>query len=319
MSERYTTLDMAEEILNDVKKILTPKEIWYEGVRRGLTDKLTDTTAEGDTPLKGMVVNLARNWEKGRRFRRTDGPPARYYTILLDSDSQEQGASESPEKSERLNERDIHPLLAYVAHSELLGGDKHIWTKTILHEKSQKDKMAQWMHPDMVGMYMPSLNDELIKLEKISGGRNVLLYSFEIKRCINKSNYRESFFQAVSNSSWANEGYLVALDIEIDSADLSAELERLSTAFGIGIIQLPNDKDLEEEYNPVLFPARRKKYLDWGTMNKLITINSDFESFIKQIYIDIFTNKINGTDGNYDTVEEDVKLLIKSATNSASD
>ena len=50
-------------------------------------------------------------------------------------------------------------------------------------------------------------------------------------------NYREFFFQAVSNSSWANEGYLVAAEI-IQDDELLSELECLSIAFGIGIIQL---------------------------------------------------------------------------------
>lgn len=43
-------------------------------------------------------------------------------------------------------------------------------------------------------------------------------------------------FQAVSNSSWANEGYLVVLQ-EIDSEVLS-ELRRLNQSFGIGVIKL---------------------------------------------------------------------------------
>lgn len=34
------------------------------------------------------------------------------------------------------------------------------------------------------------------------------LWSFEVKLLINRSNVRECFFQVVSNSSWANFGYL---------------------------------------------------------------------------------------------------------------
>ncbi len=33
------------------------------------------------------------------------------------------------------------------------------------------------------------------------------------KKIINRSNLRESFFQALSNSSWAHYGYLVAADL----------------------------------------------------------------------------------------------------------
>ncbi|WP_209445217.1 hypothetical protein [Rickettsia fournieri] len=36
---------------------------------------------------------------------------------------------------------------------------------------------------------------------------------FLSKKIINRSNLRESFFQALSNSSWAHYGYLVAADL----------------------------------------------------------------------------------------------------------
>jgi hypothetical protein len=48
---------------------------------------------------------------------------------------------------------------------------------------------------------------------KQGGGQSVRLWSFEVKKELNSSNVRKSFFQAVSNSSWANEGYLVAVSI----------------------------------------------------------------------------------------------------------
>lgn len=58
-----------------------------------------------------------------------------------------------------------------------------------------------------------------------------------MKKTLNFTNLREYYFQAVSNSSWANEGYIVALDIDEDDSFL-AELKRLNNAFGIGVIKL---------------------------------------------------------------------------------
>ena len=57
-----------------------------------------------------------------------------------------------------------------------------------------------------------------------------------MKLLLNRSNVRESFFQAVSNSSWANFGYLVAA--EVVGADTLKELRMLYAAHGIGLIQL---------------------------------------------------------------------------------
>lgn len=128
------------------------------------------------------------------------------------------------------------------------------------------------------------------------------MFSFELKRELNFSNLRESFFQAVSNSSWANEGYLVAAEINATD-DFLDELKRLSTSFGIGVIQLNlTDPDSSE----LLFPARSKDMLDWDTINKL-TINPDFEEFIKRITNDTKNNEI--IKERYDEILDKEKLI----------
>ena len=63
------------------------------------------------------------------------------------------------------------------------------------------------------------------------------------KNSINRSNVREAFFQTVSNSSWADFGYLVALEIADDAA--MKELRMLSGLHGIGFIRLDMDNPPE--------------------------------------------------------------------------
>lgn len=62
-------------------------------------------------------------------------------------------------------------------------------------------------------------------------------FSFDLKRELTFANLRESYFQAVSNSSWAHEGYLAAPNID-DSEDLRDELARFSGSFRIGVVEL---------------------------------------------------------------------------------
>ena len=101
----------------------------------------------------------------------------------------------------------------------------------------------------------------------------IALHSYELKRTIeNDHQLKEYFFQALSNSSWANYGYLVAFEI---NEDLMEEIARLNRAFGIGIIQLTPYADATKE----LFPARRNE-LDYYTIDKLCRINADYKSFI---------------------------------------
>ena len=117
---------------------------------------------------------------------------------------------------------------------------------------------------------------ELVKsCVKHGSGQNVRLWSFEVKKELNSSNIRSSFFQAVSNSSWANEGYLVATSISTN--EVEEELRMLSALHGIGVILLTPENPTESE---ILLPAKRKQEPDWQTINRILKENSDFEHFI---------------------------------------
>ena len=122
------------------------------------------------------------------------------------------------------------------------------------------------------------------------------------------TNLRESFFQTVSNSSWANEAYLAASKISEDE-DFLNELRRLSTSFGVGVISLNVD---DPDSSEILFPARNREYLDWDMMNKLTTMNSDFKEFLNRIGKDVTSKEIRKE--LYDVIlskEDLVKTLSK--------
>lgn len=86
-----------------------------------------------------------------------------------------------------------------------------------------------------------------------SGSTCVRLWSFEVKKTLTVANIRKCFFQAVSNSSWAHEGYLVATAIADDRVE--QELRMLSALHGIGVILLDPENPSESE---ILLPAQKK-------------------------------------------------------------
>lgn len=171
----------------------------------------------------------------------------------------------------KYQERDLHLLLSSYLKSQ------NIYSKTIFHEKSlnSKDEHQKWIHPDMIGINFLNLKNPVSNalLKVINKGDAFDLISYELKREI-KSDYelKKCFFQAVSNSSWANYGYLVAFEI---SKNLINEMERLNQSFGIGIIEL-NGNPYESK---ILFQPKYKE-LDFKTMDKLCELNSEFEKFI---------------------------------------
>jgi len=124
------------------------------------------------------------------------------------------------------------------------------------------------------------------------------LFAFEMKISLDFANLREYYFQAVSNSSWAHEGYLVTLNID-ENPDFMDELRRLCGAFGIGVIKLNPEHFMQSE---ILFSAKEKEFLDWETINRLVEENKDFKEFLDDLMEDI---KIGKTKSTYDKVFEE--------------
>lgn len=193
-----------------------------------------------------------------------------------------------------MHERELHPFLVYYLAKKM-----NIHAKTVYHEVSTKrgKGKSEWLHPDIVGFDLPvaKWDEKVLELCKEFSLNRATIYSFEIKKTITLESLREQFFQAVSNSSWANEGYLVGVDIDTENKELMQEISRLSSAFSIGVIKL---NLINPDNSKVIVPSRRKETLDGETMNKLFTINNDFREFVQTVLKSININQIvhNGLD-----------------------
>ena len=179
---------------------------------------------------------------------------------------------QEPEPVKSFDERSLHKLFCSYLRT------RSIYAKTIFHEKSSSrvDTAQKWVHPDIVGVQFEEFkNDATLSLLKATEPKETVhLYSYELKKKI-ESDYqlKQYYFQALSNSNWANFGYLVAFDI---NDGLDEEMERLNNAYGIGIIQM------QDGNWTILYPAREKS-LDYNTIEKLNNLNRDFCTFIDKI------------------------------------
>jgi uncharacterized protein len=310
----YSFLDLACDVLKVASSPLTYQEVWQIGKEKGLAERIKTT---GKTPWQSLGAQLyveVRDNEDSR-FIKVGKRPARFFLkerageLLQDAVAKlEKEEAKKKEKKTDYYERDLHPLLTYLAYANpTFNRGRSIFTKTILHEKSQRSGYNEWIHPDMVGFYLP-LDDwrpDVIEFNRLSDNNSLRLFSFEMKKSLTKANYREAYFQAVSNSSWAHEGYLVAAEILQDDEFL-AELERLASSFGIGIIHLdPADIDSSN----ILYPARGRDTLDWETINKLCEQNSDFEKFPQDVKIDFESKRIHRAE--FDEVVKDIRKYIR--------
>lgn len=178
-----------------------------------------------------------------------------------------------------LTEHGLYPLLA----AFLISRHRKIYPKRIDEKKSSNSQGKEgnkWLHPDMVGLedLASGWAYEMKNLSASAGARQAKLWSFEVKLEIPRSKVREYYFQAVSNSTWANYGYLVAVKIK---ADALTELRVLHELHGIGVILL--DPSNPADSSTIEIPARERPEVDWGTCNRIADENKDFLKYVKLI------------------------------------
>lgn len=179
------------------------------------------------------------------------------------------------------NDNYINERSLYDKFIEYLKIDFNLYAKRIDETKARKDIVKnKWFYPDIVALE-PLLEDwdqETKECFKSSFRQSARLWSFELKYELSSDNVRESYFQSVSNSTWANEGYLVSRYIDNNAIE---ELRALCSLHGIGVISFdPNDLSQSE----ILIPSKHRE-INWKSIDKLITKNSDFRDFIINVNI----------------------------------
>lgn len=230
--------------------------------------------------VSALLGDFIRNGDtRVKRIKQQGGTYSYYLTkneqnIAIDVLSGETQTTlpKKPIKTKTYEERNLHKLLSsYLKNTDT-------YSKTIFHEQSNgKDNNQIWTHPDIVGIKFLNLQTKASQnfLKSINRVDTFKMSSYELKKEINSdSELKKAFFQAVSNSSWANYGYLVAFEF---SDSLNEEMGRLNQSFGIGIIEL----NANPYQSKILFPSTYRD-LDFKTIDKLCKMNNEFNKFIEQ-------------------------------------
>ncbi|MGL2589563.1 HTH domain-containing protein [Helicobacter pylori] len=286
-----TYKELGKKVLEQAERPLKVKEIWERACEMGLDKERNGT---GKIPRNSFEIAIREDKKqfyvankKGGTFfywlksREREFPPQETSNAKEEDDEQSECSGTAEKQKTSFNERDLHPLLVKFLYEN---PDFNLQCKTIYHEKCKKTSAgkALWNYPDIVGVYFPQ-NDrrknykiETLEFLHHTGQKRHKLFSFELKVEIGFPNLKESYFQAVSNSTWANEGYLVVFKIE---DEVLGELRRLNQSFGIGVIKLES----EISNSKILLPAKERE-IDMQTLNMLIDDSTeDFKPFIKDI------------------------------------
>lgn len=299
----YSFKQLAEDVLKKTGKAMNAAEIWNVGLEMNLAQKIGTV---GKTPIATLgaqiYTDIKNNGKKSKFMKISRG------VFALNNGMKTQELEIFSENIEKTNkkvlykEKDLHKLLVtFVENAD----NFHCSCKTIDEKHSTKGVRGEkeWLHPDIVGVYYSKedFDDKVIDLMGKFGNSGTKLFSFELKQDLDMGTLRQKFFQAVSNSSWANEGYLVALNISEDE-NFRRELKRLCNAFGIGIIKLIPENIYQSE---IIYPAVSREIVDWDTLNILYEANSDFQSFIEDVLTSVNAKKKYGKyDEIFDSEEE---------------
>ncbi|MFP6041973.1 hypothetical protein ACLF94_01285 [Helicobacter pylori] len=271
---------------------MSVKEIFEKACEMGLDKECNDgkilshslgsQLGEHDIPNDKKQFYVAR--KEGKTFfywlksREREFPPQKTPDAKEEDDEQSECSGTAKKQKNSFHERVLHPLLV-----KFISEDPNfkLLCKTIRHEECKKGEGGEckWNYPDIVGVYFPynKYKEETLKFLHHTGQEKHKLFSFELKKELSFSNLKESYFQAVSNSTWANEGYLVVFE-EIKDKVLG-ELRRLNQSFGIGVIKLES----EISNSKILLPAKERE-IDIPTLNMLIEQSpKDFKPFMANI------------------------------------
>lgn len=266
--------------LDDLKGLANYLEVCNHIISKAYYD--FGETKKPEMTISAQLGNFIRdNDTRVKRIKREGGIYSYYLTknehnigidILSGETEPKTTKVTKANKIKTFEERALHKLLSsYLKNAGT-------YSKTIFHEQSNgKDTNQIWTHPDMVGIKFLNLQTRASQnfLKSINRIDTFKISSYELKKEINSdSELKKAFFQAVSNSSWANYGYLVAFEF---SDSLKEEMARLNQAFGIGIIEL----NANPYQSKVLYPSVFRD-LDFKTIDKLCKMNKEFEKFIEQ-------------------------------------
>ncbi|MCD6056070.1 MAG: hypothetical protein K0R12_1032 [Gammaproteobacteria bacterium] len=230
-----------------------------------------------------------------RQIKITEDRPKKYYfekTPTIVEITQPDNFDVGKLINKKIKEFDLYPMLDQFLKSEF-----GIYSKRIDEKRSRNaggKNANKWLHPDLVAMedLIHGWHDSVKECFNQYANKKAKLWSFEVKLSLNRSNLREAFFQTVSNSSWANVGYLVAGSMEGESSGnaLIKELRMLAGLHGIGLMLLNTDNPSESQ---ILIPAQEKHNVDWVTANRIAQENADFREYLDSISDFYRTDKVH--------------------------
>lgn len=273
---RFKKREIAEEIAR-----LYPD--WFEDKRARSNPRVQRNLEQQVGAELGGRVNHAWFAEQGVHI--TDEKPQRMYFDPSGTSPVTPQPPQPPGPGVLSEEKLYDPLCRYLRR------EQNVYANRIDERKGSNAKGKggnHWLFPDIAGFRPISKgwDNKQREIMKLVGGSQIEFWSIEVKKELTTRNLRESYFQAVSNSSWANLGYLAApFDVGQMRNEMFEELQMLSDLHGIGLMRLEMSGEGDNLQGEIIFPARRKEHADWTSLNRLTQENSGLMDLVENVEI----------------------------------
>ena len=285
--QTLTAQQIATKLVEMAPNRFTRKEHSLGG-RLPLIEQLTrEVYAQRPTIIskhKDISVDVSRRPLRFFVVTEATGSPSSAESLPKSAQDQEEGIESVAE------EQTEHAL--YQPLQSFLSQEMQIFSKRIRESASRNRRGRhgnKWLHPDIVGMQVPGMDwtDLVKRCANALPARKAKLVSVEVKLRLNGSNVRESFFQTVSNSLWANQAFLAAVEVVGEST--WSELRTLCALHGIGFLSIDSDTFSESR---VLIPPRERDEIDWASADRIAEENSDFREYLTNVLNYLHTGEV---------------------------
>ena len=192
-----------------------------------------------------------------------------------------QPQTNKPVKMKRTNKQPeaelYEPLINFLEVTE------RIKTYIIVHQTTRSKRgsagSGKGVHPDIVGVQglreRREWDSRVREIANLIKPVQAKLWSFELKKGVTKNDVYMHYQQAVSNSSWANFGYLCVG--YIDTKETEDKLHMFHTMHGIGVIRIDKNNN---ENTRILIKAKERE-VDFNFCDTLAN-NGDFKKFLNK-------------------------------------
>lgn len=222
---------------------------------------------------------------------------------------------EEEDASKRDEQREEKFRSIFMRYNELTTSG--VYSMPIEHTRRAKGDVKglnKWKYPDVILLNWEvgeiigeeyGINTTMLEVRRSLGEQPFTLTSTELKSELNVSNFRESFFQCMSNSKWSHKAQL-AVAVDIQEERLINELTRLGKSYDVTILtygltgdiidEIPDaqnilsmkDSEFDEQISKLInvttiTTGREREILDWEHIKDLRQLNSDFDELFQWI------------------------------------